>query len=92
MLGAEFTPKVHPVVGYANEEAIRSNHGQIDSGHLFLGLLKRDPGIAVRVFQELGVDLEKLDMEARMIIKKISIYTANARRPPQDLETYRTGC
>src|SRR5579862_1854481 len=53
-------PLSHPAklaLAYGAEEAARMNHAQIDTGHLFLGLL-RAPSLASRILGSRGVTLE----------------------------------
>lgn len=75
MLETKFVARARAAVNYANEEAMRLNHVQIDTEHLLLGLLHEGRGIAVRVLRELGVNLEKLEMEVKAMIKKSSVFT-----------------
>lgn len=65
-----FTERARTVINYANEEAIRLKHGQIDTEHLLLGLVYEGQGIGVRALEELGVSLEELEMEVKGMIEK----------------------
>lgn len=65
-----FTQRARIVISHANEEAIRLKHSQVDTEHLLLGLIREGQGIAARILMELGVDLVKLEAEAKKLIAK----------------------
>lgn len=53
-----FTDRACNVLIFAEEEARRLNHDHVGSGHLLLGLVREDQGLAGRVLRErLGVQL-----------------------------------
>lgn len=81
MVPAKFTNRAQIIISYANEEAINFKHNQIDTEHLLLGLIREGQGIAARALQELGVNLEKLEMEVKRMIKRPHIVQDNVRRP-----------
>ena len=60
---AKFTERARMIIDYANEEAIRLNHKQIDTEHLLLGVVHEGQGIAARALQELDVNLKELESE-----------------------------
>lgn len=47
------------VLSYSAEEAESLQHSEIDSGHLLLGLLREEGGVAGRVARNLGLDLTR---------------------------------
>jgi ATP-dependent Clp protease ATP-binding subunit ClpC len=55
-----FTPRAKWVLELSWDEAKKLSHKHIDTGHLLLGLLREGDGIAVRVLENLGADLNKL--------------------------------
>ncbi|NOX89699.1 MAG: ATP-dependent Clp protease ATP-binding subunit [Calditrichaeota bacterium] len=55
-----FTSRVSKVIRYSKEEAMRLGHDYIGTEHLLLGIIKEGEGIAVKILQNLGVDLNKL--------------------------------
>ncbi len=63
-----YTPRVKTVVELSMEEARRMGHNYIGTEHLLLGLVKEGEGIAAKVLQELGVDLDKAREEVLNII------------------------
>lgn len=54
-----FTPRALAAIDCALEETIPFNHGYVGTEHLLLGLLRVEDGVAARVLNKLGVDLEK---------------------------------
>jgi ATP-dependent Clp protease ATP-binding subunit ClpC len=81
MVPGRFTERARIIINYANEEAMRLNHDQIDTEHLLLGLVHEGQGIAARALQELGVSLERLEMEVKRMIRKPRVLSDNVRRP-----------
>ncbi len=55
-----FTSRVQKVIRYSKEEAMRLGHDYIGTEHLLLGIIKEGEGIAIKILQNLGVDLNKL--------------------------------
>ena len=55
-----FTSRVSKVIRYSKEEAMRLGHDYIGTEHLLLGIIKEGEGIAIKILQNLGVDLSKL--------------------------------
>jgi predicted dehydrogenase len=58
-----FTPRVAKVLALARQEATRFHHDFIGTGHLLLGLLALDTGLAVNVLRKQGLNLEALRTE-----------------------------
>jgi len=57
------TPRSKKVLNLALDEARQLNHNYIGTEHLLLGLIREGEGVAARVLQELGADLETLRAE-----------------------------
>ncbi|MFQ5575751.1 MAG: ATP-dependent Clp protease ATP-binding subunit, partial [Anaerolineae bacterium] len=55
-----FTKRARRVLTLAQEEAQRLNHNYIGTEHLLLGLVREENGVAVRVLQELRIDLKQV--------------------------------
>jgi len=53
----KFTERARRVLSLAQEEAQRFNHDYIGTEHLLLGLLRERDGVAARVLESLGVEL-----------------------------------
>lgn len=64
-LGQDFqlTPRAKRVIDLAYDEARNLNHNYIGTEHLLLGLIREGEGLAGRVLQKLGVDLERTRKE-----------------------------
>jgi ATP-dependent Clp protease ATP-binding subunit ClpC len=60
----DFTPRGQQVLTLARKEAERFNHNYVGTEHLLLGLIKLGQGVAVNVLQKMGLDLERVRMEA----------------------------
>ncbi|HVS49845.1 MAG TPA: ATP-dependent Clp protease ATP-binding subunit [Candidatus Dormibacteraeota bacterium] len=55
-----FTELARKVLALAQEEAERSHHSYIGTEHVLLGLLREGDGIAAKVLNNLGVEIEKV--------------------------------
>lgn len=74
-----FTERAKKVLTLAQEEAERSHHSYIGTEHLLLGLLREGEGIAARVLNNLGVEIDRvrstiesvLGRNERIIIQQI---------------------
>ena len=64
------TPRAKKVIELAVDEARRMNHHYIGSEHLLLGLVREGEGIAAGVLESLGVNLERLRTEVRLVIDR----------------------
>jgi ATP-dependent Clp protease ATP-binding subunit ClpA len=58
-----YTPRVKKVLVLAGKEAKALNHTYVGTEHLLLGLLREGDGVAARVLQELGIDVERTRQE-----------------------------
>src|SRR5437899_2136548 len=54
------TPRAKKVMELAVDEARRLNHRSIGTEHLLLGLIREGEGIAARVLESMGVNLERV--------------------------------
>ena len=59
-MSQNFTPRAQQALALARKEAENLNHGYIGTEHLLLGLLKQGQGLALKVLQELKVDIENV--------------------------------
>src|SRR3979411_3352107 len=55
-----FTERAKKVLTLAQEEAERSHHSYIGTEHLLLGLLREGEGLAAKVLNNLGVEINKV--------------------------------
>lgn len=54
------TPRTQRVIDFSMQETRKMGHVRIGPEHLLLGIIKDGDGVAVRVLQTFGVDLQKL--------------------------------
>tara|TARA_R110002167_G_scaffold18065_18_gene68227 strand:- start:847 stop:3414 length:2568 start_codon:yes stop_codon:yes gene_type:complete len=52
-----FSPRVRDVISYSKEEALRLGHDYIGTEHLMLGLIREGEGSAIKILEDLGVDI-----------------------------------
>ena len=60
-----YTPRVKHVLWLAAKEAQASNHSQVGTEHILLGLLHERDGVAARVLQKRGLTFERARQEIR---------------------------
>ena len=72
------TPRAKRVIEWAIEEARQLEHREINDGHLLLGLVREERGIAALVLESLGVGLDALRHEIHA-----EIGAAGASRTPR---------
>ena len=58
-----YTPRVKKVLALADKERRALNHTYLGTEHILLGLLREGDGVAARVMNNLGVDIEKTRQE-----------------------------
>jgi ATP-dependent Clp protease ATP-binding subunit ClpC len=58
-----YTPRVKKVFAFAAQEAVALGSRQVGPEHILLGLLRDGDGVAGRVLQGLGVNIEKVREE-----------------------------
>ncbi len=63
-----FTERARKVLSLAQEEAQRFQHNYIGTEHLLLGLIREGEGVAARVLQSLGVELNEVRSAVEFII------------------------
>ena len=64
----KFTERARKVLSLAQEEAQRFQHNYIGTEHLLLGLVREEEGVAAKVLQKLGVDLQAVRNAVEFII------------------------
>src|SRR5436189_1438646 len=63
-----FNDRAKRVLALAQDEAIRFQHNYIGTEHLLLGLVREGEGVAAKVWNNLGVDLNKVRSTVEFII------------------------
>jgi ATP-dependent Clp protease ATP-binding subunit ClpC len=64
----KFTERARKVLSLAQEEAQRFQHNYIGTEHLLLGLVREGEGVAAKVLNNLGVELERVRSAVEFII------------------------
>jgi ATP-dependent Clp protease ATP-binding subunit ClpA len=59
-LARQFTVRSLRVLKFAREEAFQMRHGATDLGHVLIGFLRENEGIAARVLLDLGVEIDQV--------------------------------
>jgi ATP-dependent Clp protease ATP-binding subunit ClpC len=59
-MDSNFSNRVQDVIRLSREEAIRLGHDYIGTEHLLLGIIREGEGIAVKIFRNLGKDVNKI--------------------------------
>src|SRR6056297_459985 len=77
------TPRSKKVLNLSMEEARKLNHNYIGTEHILLGLISEGEGVAIRILQEVGVNLDKVKKEILDILNDGS----QNNKKSQDSET-----
>ncbi len=83
----QLTPRAKRVIDLAYDEARQLNNNYIGTEHLLLGLIREGDGLAGRVLQKLGVDLERTRKEVMNLQDTdtaLSTTRARSRTPTLD--------
>src|ERR687898_462801 len=71
----KFTDRARKVLTLAQDEAQRFNHNYIGTEHLLLGLVREGEGVAARVLENLGVNLDKVRHQVIHVLSQSSSAT-----------------
>jgi hypothetical protein len=82
-----YTPRVKKVLALAAKEAKALNHTYVGTEHILLGLLREGDGVAARVLNNLGVDIEKTRHEILRELDPTFTPSDNEPRSPSSKET-----
>lgn len=66
----KFTERARKALHLAQEEAQRLKHDYIGTEHLLLGLIREGDGIAAKVLNNLGVDLDKVRSSVESVLER----------------------
>ncbi len=79
-----FTPRAKKVLELALDEARRRGHNYIGTEHLLLGLFREGEGVAARVLEAMGVDLERVRSQVASLLgeEDTASYTKQASKTP----------
>lgn len=74
-----FTERARRALELAQEEARRLNHDHLSTEHLLLGLLREGDGLAGKVLQKVGVELEEVRRQLEALVGPGPAATVEAR-------------
>ncbi len=79
-----FTPRAKKVLELALDEARRLGHNYIGTEHLLLGLIREGEGVAARVLEAMGADLERVRAQVVYLLGEESTvpYTRPSSKTP----------
>ncbi len=91
-----FTPRAKKVLELSLREALQMGHNYIGTEHILLGLLKEGEGVAARVLNGLGVDLENAKNKVKEILGRYPLDASHSnlnagktqRKEPKMLNRY----
>src|SRR5665811_173058 len=63
-----FTPRAKKILELASQEASQLKNNYIDTEHILLGLIKEGSGVAVRILNDLGVNLDNVYSEIMKVL------------------------
>ena len=69
------SPGMKKVIEYSIEEARNLNHSDVGTEHILLGLLREQEGVAAQVLMHLGLTLEKVREEVRLLNLSLKLKT-----------------
>ena len=73
-----YTPQAKEALTLAVSAAEALNHGYVGTEHLLIGLLKEGEGVAAKVLEENGVDVNRvIDLVSQLIAPNPTIQTAS---------------
>jgi ATP-dependent Clp protease ATP-binding subunit ClpC len=59
-MDTNFSPRVKDVISFSREEALRLGHDYIGTEHFLLGMIREGEGVAIKILQNLTIDLPEL--------------------------------
>jgi len=79
-----FTPRAKKVLELALDEARRLGHNYIGTEHLLLGLIREGEGVAARVLEAMGADLERVRAQVVYLLGEegTTAYTKQSSKTP----------
>ncbi len=81
-----FSPRSKMVIQLASEEAQMLGHDYVGTEHILLGLIREGEGVAAKVLENLGVDLEK----TREVVLKELGSTPQSKSPKSNSNNYNS--
>ncbi|MGM0365396.1 MAG: ATP-dependent Clp protease ATP-binding subunit [Actinomycetota bacterium] len=72
-----FTPRAKKVLELSLREALQMGHNYIGTEHILLGLLREGEGVAARVLNSMGIDMDAVKVKVKEILNKYPFYSQN---------------
>lgn len=69
-MDSNFSQRVQEVIRLSREEAIRLGHDYIGTEHLLLGIIREGEGVAVNIFNNLGIEPSKIKKAVEDTVKQ----------------------
>jgi ATP-dependent Clp protease ATP-binding subunit ClpC len=69
-MDSNFSQRVQEVIRLSREEAIRLGHDYIGTEHLLLGIIREGEGVAINIFNNLGIDPSKIKKTVEDTVKQ----------------------
>lgn len=66
---ANFSPRVKDVITFSREESMRLGHDYIGTEHLLLGMIREGDGLAIKILNRLGINLNDLRKAIEQYVK-----------------------
>ena len=83
-----FAPRAKTVLEFSLEEAEQLGHNYIGTEHLLLGLIREGEGVAVRVLENLGVDLSKVPtLINEMLLETVKLANQKSNNDIEELKS-----
>jgi len=79
-----FTPRAKKVLELSLREALQMGHNYIGTEHILLGLLREGEGVAARVMNSFGVNLEVVKERIKEILNKYPFYSQDKNKTTID--------
>jgi ATP-dependent Clp protease ATP-binding subunit ClpC len=70
-----FTPRAKKVLELSLREALQMGHNYIGTEHILLGLLREGEGVAARVLNSLGINIENVKEKVKEILSRYPFYS-----------------
>jgi ATP-dependent Clp protease ATP-binding subunit ClpA len=78
-----FTARSKKVLELSLRESLRLGHDRVGTGHLLLGLIREDDGVAAQVLVRLGADLYQVRQQVIELVSDLR--PQSGRRPPREV-------
>jgi ATP-dependent Clp protease ATP-binding subunit ClpA len=82
-----FTDRIRKVMVLANQISLAGGRDEIETADLLLGLLREGSGVGVYLLKQIGVDIQKLELELCGGVAEAEIDAAIGRKLPLATET-----